>query len=287
MKIDGTRIANAIRMLRNAEPDKSAMIVEGDSDSRFYKKLVDKNACELHHTVNTQNAKDEVIRALKLLESGRSPLAGVFAVVDADFMRIENVAMPSTNLFLTDGHDLECMLLKSKALEELLGQFASTKKLEDYIKAHGPIREALLGACKPLGLLRLYNHQQGLNLRFKNLEYKKFIDSKTLKVDTKELVRLIQARSMKPNLEKSLKALLKAPSSLDAWQICQGHDLTNVLAFALSITIGTNNRGSVDSEIVEKVLRVGYQPDWFKNTTLYKQMIQWEESQTDFRIFAT
>ena len=110
------RIANQIRMLRENPQWVSAsfLMIEGYTDERIYKRFVDGGKCQIIVTHHKDNAK----QALSMLENGR--VAGVLAIVDADFDVLEGKLPASPNLLFTDAHDLETMILLSPALEHVL-----------------------------------------------------------------------------------------------------------------------------------------------------------------------
>lgn len=84
--------------------------------------------------------------------------------MDADFWRLEGKQPASPNLFTTDTHDLETMILESKALEKLLTEYGSVTKIRKFTeKAGKDIRQALLDICAPIGYLR-WNSQKTVTL---------------------------------------------------------------------------------------------------------------------------
>ena len=111
MRIDITAhdIANDIRMTRG-QYSVSFVIVEGEiSDLKFYSNLIDKDECQIVPAHN----KDNALGALEMLE--RDEVSGVIAIVDANFMDFKVGRRASPNLFVTDTHDLETMILNSPA----------------------------------------------------------------------------------------------------------------------------------------------------------------------------
>ena len=104
-------IANQIRMTRSVHSGSSLLIVEGKTaDPRLYGRFVDPEHCQ----IVSAPGKELALAALKILED--DDFAGVAAIVDADLWRLQGGAPSSPNLFITDGHDLEAMILKSPAL---------------------------------------------------------------------------------------------------------------------------------------------------------------------------
>lgn len=116
------RIANQIR-LRRSNFSGAFIIVEGRSDNLVYERLVSQHKCEFSIALN----KDNAINALDILD--KDNFTGVLAIVDADFSILEGSIHTSSNLLITDDHDLEMMLIKSPALEKLLCEVGSDEKI--------------------------------------------------------------------------------------------------------------------------------------------------------------
>ena len=72
--ITGDRIANKIRQMRSQHQG-SFLIVEGDTDARLYKNLVDSTKCH----VENGYTKDKAVEALNILE--KDTFEGVIAIV--------------------------------------------------------------------------------------------------------------------------------------------------------------------------------------------------------------
>src|SRR5512136_2448157 len=95
--ITAARTANKIRMQRS-QHDGSFLIVEGDTDARVFNNLVDRDKCQVENACN----KEMAVGALNILE--KDNFAGVLAIADADFSRLEGTVPSSPNLLLTDTH---------------------------------------------------------------------------------------------------------------------------------------------------------------------------------------
>jgi len=99
------------------------LILEGETDCRLFDGLINGNKCK---TI-PGHGKDSVLEAIQ--EAGMAALGGVAAIVDADYWHLEGVDAPAANVFMTDDHDLEMVMLNSPALDRLLRQFGSSAKI--------------------------------------------------------------------------------------------------------------------------------------------------------------
>ncbi len=277
-------IANDIRMRRSLFKG-TFIIVEGDTDQRFFKGFVDENLCQ----IVSAHEKDKAISVLEILDD--SKFDGVLAIVDADFWRIDGFECLKANLFLTDTHDLETMILHSPALEKLINERGSTNKIDALAKKSGKnVRQILLDAGVPIGYLRWISGKECFYLKFEGLEFGKFIDDSTLLIDITEMIKTVKNKSQKHDLdaeciEKSIQELID--NNYDFWDVCCGHDLTNILSLGFRKALGSYNAKEVTVDIIERELRLAYEKRFLLETNLYKLLKAWEESNHKFRIFKT
>ena len=283
--ITADNVANEIRMTRT-QFSGVFLIVEGrTADLPIYRRLVDTKLAQ----VTPAHSKDNALEALKILEN--ADFDGVVAIVDADFWRLEGVEPTSPNLFITDTHDLETMLLESPSLEKLLDEFGSEQKITNFTaNSRMDVRQTLLAAACPIGYLRWISQRNSLSLTFEGIVFSRFIDRNTLHIDTGELIQEVKNKSRRQNLnENDLRDKIDelTDSKHNFWDICCGHDLVGILSFGLYRILGSNQRREVEPEVLEKFLRAGYESTYFLSTQLYQSLRGWEASNLPFRIFST
>jgi 5S rRNA maturation endonuclease (ribonuclease M5) len=277
-QITPDRIANSIRLLCQ-DHEGVFLIVEGHSDRLIYERLVNKQEVR----VTIASGKNNAIKALSILE--KENFCRVFAVIDADFSRIEQQIPDSNHLFLTDEHDLEMMLIKSAAFDKLLKERGSEEKIAAFSK---DIRETLLKLGQEIGKLRLLSLRNELNLKFEGLKFGKFIDKEKLSINIDELIRSIKNHSQKLSLdEQQIKQDLSVISdeNHDPWQLCCGHDFISILAIALWKVLGTRNANDVKKEDLERDLRLAYELSYFYQTQIYQLMVNWQSNNHPYQIF--
>ncbi|MCI0523693.1 MAG: DUF4435 domain-containing protein [Acidobacteria bacterium] len=280
--ITANRVANQIRLLRSQFLG-AFLIVEGDTDKRIYSRFIKAEACRIVIAYGRENA----VAASESLERGG--FAGVLAVVDADFDLLESRDFASSNIFLTDTHDLETMMLKSPALEKLLLEMGSEDKHDEFRKKRGKeVREALLEEGLHLGYLRWVSLRHNHALRFEGLNYRNFTDLGALTVDQSKLIRTVKNHSQKPQLsEPELQRQIEAirDEAHDKWLVCCGHDLIGLLSVGLHKALGSRNWKEVETEILERSLRLAYEFAWFRDTQLYAAIKEWEGINNPFQVF--
>ena len=278
-QITPDRIANSIRLLRS-DHEGVFLIVEGHSDKLIYERLVNKQEVR----VTSADGKNNAIKALSILEK-EDNFRRVVAVIDADFSRIEQQIPDSNNLFLTDEHDWEMMLIKSAAFDKLLKERGSEEKIKAFTE---DIRETLLKLGQEIGKLRLLSLRNKLDLKFEGLKFGKFIDKEKLSINIDELIISIKNHSQKLSLdEQQIKQDLSVISdeNHDPWQLCCGHDFISILAIALCKVLGTWNANDVKKEDLERELRLAYELSYFYQTQIYTLMINWQSNHHPYQIF--
>jgi 5S rRNA maturation endonuclease (ribonuclease M5) len=278
-QITPDRIANSIRLLRG-DHEGVFLIVEGHSDKLIYERLVNKQEVR----VTIASGKNNAIKALSILEK-EDNFRRVVAVIDADFSRIEQQIPDSNNLFLTDEHDLEMMLIKSAAFDKLLKERGSEEKIKAFTE---DIRETLLKLGQEIGKLRWLSLRNKLDLKSEGLKFGKFIDKEKLSINIDELIISIKNHSQKPSLdEQQIKQDLSVISdeNHDPWQLYCGHDFISILAIALCKVLGTWNANDVKTEVLERELRLAYELSYFYQTQIYQLMINWQSNHHPDQIF--
>jgi Protein of unknown function (DUF4435) len=287
--------ANEIKMLRSTFSG-TFLLVEGHSDETFYQNFVDQNTCRIRVTSGKQRAID----ILQILDNETTPsgsrFAGVLAIVDADFDRLESSPHQSPNLLRTDTHDLETMILQSPALDKLLAIFASDDKLKEFGR---DVRTALLEAGISIGYFLWLSKSENLNLTFDEIKFKEFIDDKALQINELKLINEVKNKS-----QPAAKSALSDPSAVqkriaakkkddhDPWQVCRGHDLVEILSIGLRKALGSNKATDVEARsderksTLENQLMLAYDAAYFLKTQLYQEILAWESRNQPFRVLA-
>ncbi|MFN6529550.1 DUF4435 domain-containing protein [Nostoc sp. ChiSLP03a] len=281
------RVANKIRQLRQTYSG-AFLLVEGSSDKVFYERFVDKKLCHLEITAGKPSSKQCAIEILAILET--SNFQGILAIVDADFDHLQNTPVTIPNLLRTDTHDLETMLINSLAFDKVITLFGSEEKI---IKFGRDLRSALLESGMSVGYLVWVSQSDGLNLKFDGIEFSKFVDSQTLKINELKLITEVINKSQAYSLtnEDIQKRLTnKKSSSHDPWQVCRGHDLVEILSIGLRKAIGSNpaidvKPNSDDSKnTLEGILLLAYEEIYFYETQLYSEIRLWETNNPPFQV---
>ena len=273
-------IANTVRMMRTNFGG-SIILVEGHSDMRVYRRFFDHNKCRLVLSFGKENA----LKALLILEN--DSLKGILAIVDSDFFRIESNKPEDDDLFLTDYHDLESMIISSNVLEDILLEFGNSNDIKNY---KFNIQDILYESASYLGFFRWISSKskENLRLKFKGINFLNFIDKNTLMLDIKKLMKEVINNSNqivnKKNIE--LKILYLKKSNYDLKEVCSGHDLIEILYIGLKYIFGNKKTRSLDLDVFDSAIKLSYNYSYFSQSNLFAELEKWEQNNINYKIFS-
>jgi 5S rRNA maturation endonuclease (ribonuclease M5) len=286
MEMTPDYLLNQIIMQRQADSSNTFFIVEGTNDIKVYEKFT-ANAGSLFFS---SWGKDNLIELLNLLKVEKEVI-GVIFILDSDFHGIDNTYLKEKNLFYTDFHDLEMMIINSDTFSTVIKEFCSEKKVERF-GTFEDLRLFILQQTKIIGITRKFSIDKKLNISFENLDFEKFIDKEKLEINvSKFLSNLISANSGKNLKVDVLQKFIASKNSEfktkeELSNISCGHDFMNVFALGLRKALATKNHQFAQAENVEGFFRIGYGLSDFQKTFLYKAIKVWEKKEKVFKTFA-
>jgi len=275
-------VANSVLMQRSQHKG-CFCIVEGPDDKKLLRPLLDAKSCLLVIAYGRENAE----KALAKLECEQD--LSVLAITDADFDHLEGRSSPSKNLFRTDTHDFETLILLSPAaFKKLVSEFASDEKARAF-GDDSQILDKLLAAATPLGCLRWLSAREKLSLRFKNLQFAPFVVQNAMAIDRSKLFEEVRNHSQRFDLSDSFlsqgidELLARNPEAL---QVCCGHDIVEILSVLLRKALGTEKASDVTADRLSSSLRLSYERSAFEKTTLHSSLRKWEADHQPLALFA-
>ena len=271
MRLSPSDVANSVRMTRSVYKDRTALLVEGLKDVRFYRNLINDASCSITPT----DGKPTALGALKLLGSSATP--GVLVILDLDLSSVNGRPFSDLDIVVTDTHDLEGILLQSTAIDRILiecdlepGYFGSN------------IHDLLLFSALPVGYLRWISQRNRLSLSFNQLDFARFVNLDFTTDLSKLIDSVIQSNPRSMATHADLTAMVQGLTdpTHDRWAICCGHDLAAILA--LGISRATSR--AVTGAMVERNLRLAYDVRSFAGTRLYVAIRDWEGRNPPFAV---
>jgi hypothetical protein len=276
-----THLANTVRLLRT-QFHGVVLFVEGASDKRVYGQFTVLSSCR----VMVADGKSNVLETLDRLRD----VSGMLGIVDADFERHAHNLPLRSNVVVTDLHDLECIMCASPAFDKLLNEFGEEARVAVFREQHGEsLADVIANRTATIGFLRWISICDSLELDFDELTYSHFVGRNDLKIDANSLVVEVVNHSRKHHLDQAeLVAKIQQQSAepFSPWQVCCGHDVLELLSFAVQKTIAARKASDVGRESLERALRLAYEPAFFVKTSLYRDVVAWQSQQsTQLRVF--
>lgn len=274
-------VANEISMLISSGQN-VVLAVEGITDSRLYGKFTNNDNVRIvvaHSKSNVRRAVDECWN--------KRNLDTVVGIVDADLDRIRG-RKRTPPVFNTDHRDLEIMMLASPAMDDILSEYADPVALNKFTEEYGPVFDAVISACYPIGLMMYVSEEYKLSLNFRSLKFDNFIDAKSLDVDLEELLAEIIYCTRGPCIsKKELLKIVKNEISRDhnPLDYARGHDAVDVLLIALKSSFGSFNAKALRSGELSGAIRLAYSDTYFARTNLYGRTCEWSKEQ-GFRLWS-
>ena len=278
------RTANAIMQ------DKSFighyLLVEGKKDVKLYGKFINQDNVRIKPAFGNEKVKS-ILSSLE--DRGFDKKIGI---IDSDFNKILNNEISIDGLFMTDDHDVEVMIIKTTALENVIRIFCSNAQIVKFEKDNNTtIRDSLLKVGKEIGYLKLANSIHDLGMIFKPkkadgnlIKYSKFTCDKTLNylgddklIDTVINYSRTKSPSLKPKPEIESSLTKVRQDEFDLNQLVNGHDLSNLLYLLMKKVLKSRNKMLINNNSVEDSLILSYEYDFFKKTDLYASLKKWSD----------
>lgn len=283
MNQTGNDIANRVLFERD-KYNGPVLLLEGDNDVKFFYQFVK----EAEMPIISAWGKENVLDAVEILES-EGTVQGFLGVVDADFGHVDDSLPASQNIVVTDDHDVEMMIIRTKAFNRVLRVLGSKNKIRNFPDREQGIRNTLMQNALVVGHLRHISLTDDLHLRFEGLRFEGFVDSNTLNMDIDEMIRRVFALKRIPNLKEEdirdkLSELIKYDNE-DPYQICCGHDFIAIFGIALRKAIGSKPQKATSPEALGRDLRFAYDSEDFRQTNLYSEAKRWSNRNQGYDVF--
>ena len=266
---DPGSVAAEIKMIRMVH-NGAFLVVEGVNDIRFWSPRRH-DTCEL---VDGEG-KPNVVGAIHRLDGEGIP--GVLGIVDDDYDILMGIRHTSRNLVTTDVHDLECLLCRSSALDNVLAEFGIPSKIRDFENEAGvDVRSGLLERTTVFGSLRWAARRHNLDIDHRSIRVPRFVDIESWTVDVDELIRVVSSGGSPHTFEDLKRCIAELPCA-DPWRVAHGHDMIQILRMGLMRVLGTlpASKGPKD---IARVLRAAMSLEELKKTTLYADIRAWEDT---------
>ena len=281
------RLLSSILFIRPPKDNNAILIVEGNTDIKFYNSFVNDEKYVILSDVFDNfdgirgGKKDKVIETIKM--ANKDGIKGIIGIVDADFDNLLDGIHIVDNLYRTDTHDLESMLLKSKKpLKKILKKYHKANHLitDTHVSETQTI---LLETSKYIGCALWCSNECQWMIDFENFPINICIDDKC-NLDFEKTYDLLKRKSSEDTLSLETiesKVSRKVSENNDLWQICRGKEMLRVLAMYIKHNIKSGNYG-YDNLRDDFIL--AFNEEDFKETILYMSMKEWEQQNENFSL---
>lgn len=264
------------------------ILVEGIKDLKVYTKFFKRTEVRLTPTTGKYKQRE----AYYLL-TGRG-FANAIAIRDADFIRIKGnpkfIPDFPDDIFITDGHDAEMMMIMVDTLEDLFAVSVDQETKSNLEKSiNSSIQKLVLDIAYMVGCLRFADKKYSLGLSFKperpegnRIKFKKFIDEKTFSLNVEQMIHIIWEYSKNRGQDVSSKEIIttgfnnilsQKNSPVD---MINGHDVAEVVCIVSSQGLKSKSAIFQHPDRVEESLALSFDRSKFRRTKLYQEILQWQ-----------
>lgn len=263
---DDSKIAAVLTILRSPVTNgKTVLVVEGADDVSVYSRFFSTQYVELY----PDGCCDTHYRILKSLNPNYE--ARLAAIKDADFDRLNGTRPEYDNLFLTDGHDLENMILREGIPTPIIEEYRSRCNNIDLQEIH---RDLAM-----ISYLRWMNNDGDLCLKFNALSLATYYVS-PYRIDFERYLSDLLHESNRASVSvtrSDVEAFAKGHYVNDMSYLTRGHDLLE----CIYIRAKDASAGNFSKKKFFKKIRDAYSVDMFVRTSLYHEMCSYK---SDMRI---
>ena len=267
----------------------SFVMVEGETDEEVWGCFA-ATECRLFPS----RGKDNIIEALTISELREVP--GIAGIIDLDYSLIAGSYPRNIPDLLYDDccPDIESIILSSSALKNVLRKNLCNYEIEQVHKFAEDLTTEAHGLAMQFGYFRLLNHLNDCGLRCNAIRFEDVIDGDSLKLDNELIASKLTGAVPGLTSEDLLQQIdeLREQYPPDNPQLCRGKDVLAILAFLLPIRFKAefgedlpgDTRAALKNKALSIRLRSAYDSEYFKQTSLFNCIRQWECNNKPHRI---
>lgn len=190
----------------------------------------------------------EAIEAIEEWEEINGTKLKILGFVDRDY----GCRSTCRRITVTNNRDIEIDMYVTQAGERILREKASRKKCPDPRGAISSVMEELAF----VGMIRMYNSQNGLNWSINGVNLEKCLDADGLLDRDKFFGQCAQLNGLSQDEQKKLKQYLDSNPTLRKESILRGHDVSVVIGKWLRKRIGSRCAAETSWACIEENLRL-------------------------------
>lgn len=254
---------------------KFMVLVEGIDDVKAYEKVFAKERVRVHPASGCY----KLMELVKKLDEEH--LEDYFiSIKDADFDHLNHVTYPYPNLFVTDTHDMETMMVDEDVVESVMKEnLIYEKVLADKVelKPKEILNEAI-SKLKCISYIRWYNDKNKCNWNFCTFKIPTMYKEDTslgYSCCISFLKRYPGNKEVAINTERLQLFEQSQQKVTDDLLLVQGHDMCEMICILIQEHGYYRKSAKLNSDKVEAFLRIAYTKDKFRQTKLYSDLMLW------------
>ena len=260
-----TIIANEVSMLRTSMKG-PVVLVEGDTDSRLYRKFM---LPRPHVRVTHCDGKPTLLEALTIISARGAQR--IIAICDADFDRVVGIQGRS-DVLRTDHHDAEMMIVHSDALRQVFDEVYGVTFEPEQFRVK---RDKLLEIAASIGAVRLWNLQNSSSIAFKTVDPGEYLSASGAFQWDDYLRRLLdESPASSASFDQLQGCISGRRNNFPHGEMACGHDFSALLD---TDAARRNERERYGTSVVEKMLRLAFDANCFRKTSLAQALKDWED----------
>lgn len=260
-------IADVQQRLRDGT-QRVLVLVENENDAVLYRPFFDEKNVVIQPPSTTHGGCRFFVTILSALAKYQSRLC---AIKDADFDNLNNTRPSITNLFFTDGHDVEMMIFKDESIIPNVFNILNCQHNSQ------EILQSALDYLRPLSIIKWMNSIGDFNINFGVIHMNQCIDKVFSPSDWINFIYSVEPNS-RPNVRvismEQFDDFNNSHPDVDLFQLTNGHDVCDYLLSKITCP----NKPS--KTVFHNFLQLAYTSRGisFKNTTLYHEIRNWSIS---------
>lgn len=246
---------------------KAFVLLEGESDLKFYRKFFNSNNCKVETIPGSKFNVEECVGEL----TKNSPI--IIGIIDADFVHLGAKPYDKANVFLTDFHDMEMMLISDDEIfSSLICEYTDLPR-----DKHSETRNNIMSSIEQISYLKWLNEVENLHYDFK-FGFHDLISFENLEIDLNEYFKRVLSKSPNAKITDKKIILDKIKALKDTnphpLQLCNGHDFMKAISQYVKQEFGV--KGVSDKHIVSSC-RMTFSFNHYSSTELYNNTKMWAD----------
>ena len=259
-----TIVAEFVSHFRHPKVEgKVVIVVEGEDDIKLYSSLFNEQFAILYNLKTKGCSYFEDV----LQECNSSYGDRFFVIKDADFDHLNGKTYSYPNLFLTDTHDAETMMMTDECLKSICCENLLSNDAVQVLD--------IMEDLKVYSFLKWFNEIHQLGINFEALSFFSLYQGNIIDIDN--CINYVYGDVVnkdKPIVSSDqLSSFLEDNNNVDMFQLSNGHDICD--GIRVKIGLLKNNKNSVGKGEIPKCLRIKYSLADFERTQLFSQIVNW------------